>query len=324
MSQRVLITGGAGFIGRHLIAASLERGHEVRVLDNFSTGRREGLEALPLEVIEGDIRDDADLERALDGTHAVLHHAALPSVPGSILDPVGYADVNITGTVKLAAACERHGVHRLVFASSSAVYGESERTPIRETDPLEPLSPYGAHKLTTEHLLRIASRNGTLDTVSLRYFNVFGPGQDPESAYAAAIPKFWARCRTNRPPVVFGDGGQTRDFIHVSDVAELNLLMLESDLPWSGSALNVGAGAATSILDLARAVMSLHGVTDAPEFEPTRSGDIRTSIADVSSLHTALAERGLAWQPRVSLEAGLAGLTGETRPNPRRSKLPTR
>lgn len=307
MAQRVLITGGAGFIGRHLVDAALERGHAVRILDDLSASTADGLPDAA-EFVNGDIRRPADLERALRGVDGVLHHAALPSVPGSLADPVGAADVNLTGTIQLLNACQAAGVRRIVFASSSAVYGEPVRVPVRETDPPAPLSPYGVHKLAAEHLLRVAAETSPIDTVSFRYFNVFGPGQSPHSAYAAAIPRFHQRLAAAEPAVIFGDGAQTRDFIHVTDVARLNIAALDATAAWGGLALNVGSGEATSIRELASILARLHGQPDDPTFEPARPGDILDSVASVEALHAALAARGLAWTPEISLEDGLSTL----------------
>ena len=301
--MRVLVTGGAGFIGSHLCRALLDAGHMVRVLDNLVGGDaaklREFGDAVELRI--GDIRDAASVRSAVDGVDAVLHHAALPSVPGSVADPVGTAEVNIAGTVVVLEACREAGVRRLIFASSSAVYGEPTTTPLVEDAPLQPLSPYGAHKLAGEHLCRVASLTGGPDTVSFRYFNVYGDNQPADSAYAAVIPAFRQQLRDGKSPVIYGDGEQTRDFVHVSDVAAANLHALRSDEPWNGAVFNVARGEGISIAQLASQLCLLEANGQSARHEPCRAGDIQHSVADVTRLRDQF-----GWVPVVALDEGLA------------------
>ncbi|MCA8959751.1 MAG: NAD-dependent epimerase/dehydratase family protein [Planctomycetes bacterium] len=299
--SRVLVTGGAGFIGSHLVERLEAHGHETVVYDDFSTGRRENLEGRACEIVHGDIRDRATLRAALRDVDFVLHYAALASVPASVADPVGAAGINIEGTALLLDECRRAEVRRLVFASSSAVYGNAT-TVLTENAPLCPVSPYGVHKLTGEHLCRVSAQGGGPDAVSFRYFNVYGPRQRADSDYAAAIPIFRARCADGETPTIYGDGDQTRDFVHVEDVAHANLLAIERSTPFDGAVLNVARGESVTIGDLARAVMQSYGVSGEPTYAPPRAGDIRRSVSDVSRLRIELD----GWSPTIGLAEGLA------------------
>lgn len=300
--MRVLVTGGGGFIGSHLVHALLERGDGVRVLDDWSTGLRERLEPLSgdLEVIDGDIRDEAMVARACEGMNAVLHEAAQVSVVRSVEAPRETADINVTGLVTLLSAALTTGARAFVLASSCAVYGEPSAEIQAESDSAAPASPYAASKLAGEAFVRAACREG-LRGVSLRYFNVYGKGQRPDSAYAAVVPAFLSAYREGRRPVIHGDGTQSRDLVSVEDVVRANLAALEAPDAALGHAFNVGTGRATSVLELSRALAAVTGSSLEPEFGPSRPGDVRRSRAD-----TRLAEKLLGFRARVELAEGLA------------------
>ncbi len=302
--KRVVVTGGAGFIGSHLVEALIARGVETVVFDDLSSGDPKNVEHLDCTLIIGDLRDRAAVATALEGADGVLHHAAIPSVPGSVADPVGTASVNIVGTAMLLDECRRAGVARLVFASSSAIYGEPARVPLSEDDPARPLSPYGVHKLTGEALCRVASETGGPDTVSFRYFNVFGPRQKVDSDYAAAIPIFQQRCAAGELPTIYGDGSQTRDFVHVSDVATANLMALERAEPFGGDVFNLARGEDIRIDALARLILSQHDRSEEPVFADPRAGDIVHSVANIEKLKRAFG----GWGPSITLEDGLASV----------------
>lgn len=297
----VLVTGGAGFIGSRVVKHLVEAGASVRVLDNLSTGRAENLRPFGrcVDLIEGDIRNAAACRSACAGVQYVFHLAAYVSVTGSIIDPVSSDAVNIGGTLNVLNAAREMGVRRLVFSSSAAVYGNTEVVPTPECTVPEPMSPYGVEKLYGEHMCRIYSALHGLQTVSLRYFNVYGPGQDPDSEYAAVIPKFLQRLQRSCPPVIFGDGLQTRDFLHVDDVARANLLAAVSQAG-SGSVFNIALGGSTSLVQLAQMLSEIVGSAHEVEFAPARPGDIRHSRADVSAARDVLGFSG-----QVSLETGL-------------------
>jgi UDP-glucose 4-epimerase len=303
---RVLVTGGAGFIGSHLVRGCLEAGDEVRVLDDFSTGRREKLSAVKedVAVIEGTVTDLATVRRAAEGCGVIHHLAALPSVPLSVEDPVGTHHVNATGTLHVLEAARELGVHRVVYSSSCAVYGDSERLPASEDGPVSPLSPYALQKRIGElYAERFAGLYG-LETVALRYFNVYGPGQDADSAYAAVIPRFLTAVSKGEPPRIHGDGRQSRDFVYVGDVVRANLAAAGAPSEVSGECFNVAGGTGITILDLLGAVGRAlgHEGTEA-EHVPPRQGDVRQSVADVGK-----ARERLGWRATTSLEEGL----GET------------
>jgi UDP-glucose 4-epimerase len=278
----VLVTGGAGFIGSHLVAALLEREHRVRVLDDFSSGRRELLPAHPaLEVLAGDIRDPAALERAVAGTDVIFHQGALRSVPRSVEEPFEYHDVNATGTLRLLLAARAAGVRRLVFASSSSVYGDQPTMPLRETHRPMPISPYGASKLIGEHYCANFARHYGVETVALRYFNVYGPRQDPNSQYAAVVARFIQAARTGVPLEIHGDGEQTRDYTYVDNVVEANLLAAQ--VPGvAGEVFNVACGERISVLDIAAALERLIGRPLPRHHVASRPGDVRDTLADLS------------------------------------------
>ena len=296
-----LVTGGAGFIGSHLVEALLKQGGTVRVLDDFSTGLRENLAAFEdrITVIEGDLNDPAALGLALDGIEVVFHQAALPSVPRSVADPTASNHVNVDGTVALLHAAQRAGVHRVIYASSSSSYGNSSHLPRVESQSPEPLSPYAVSKLAGEYYCRAFWSCYGLETVSLRYFNIFGPRQNPNSQYAAAIPLFIAAVLDDRPPTVFGDGEQSRDFTYVENAVRANLLAAEAPEA-CGKVFNIGCGSAVTVKQAIAAVNRILNKSVPSHFVPERPGDVRHSHADIT-----LARELLGYQPHVTFEEGL-------------------
>lgn len=299
--ETYLVTGGAGFIGSNVVAELVRRGAAVRVLDNFSTGRRTNLAPLlgEIELVEGDLRDPTCVRRSVEGVRYILHLGALPSVPGSIEDPLTAHAVNATGTVILLLAAEDAGAERLVLASSCAVYGDSPELPKHETMLPAPKSPYAASKLAAEHICRAFSETFAVETVALRYFNVFGPRQDPGSQYAAVIPNFVTAMLDGRSPTIYGDGGQSRDFVYVSDVVEASLLACGAPDP-GGRVYNVASGRRRSLLDLVDTLNEVLGTEIAPHHGPPRPGDVRHSLADISA-----AGEGLGYTPQISFREGL-------------------
>jgi len=305
---RVLVTGGAGFIGSHLVRACLAAGEDVRVFDDFSTGKSENLAeiARDVEVVEGSIVDAALLEGAARGCEIVYHQAAIVSVPRSVEDPVGTHAVNATGTLHALEAARRAGARRFVLASSSAVYGDDARLPKREDMSTEPRSPYALQKLTGELYCEQYARLFGLEAVALRYFNVFGPRQDPKSMYAGVIPIFVAALRAGARPRIFGDGLQSRDFVYVSDVVAANRAAAQAKTRIAGEVINVGRGERTSLLELLALVATALGrSTPEPIFEPARPGDVRHSQADVSR-----ATDLLDFRARMPLDAALRETVG--------------
>jgi len=291
-----VVTGGAGFIGSHLAETLLSSGRRVRVVDNFSTGRRA---ILPrgIELVEGDINDVA--VEAFRGAATVYHLAALPSVPRSVKQPLESHQATARGTLAALAAAEQAGVKRLVFASSSSVYGDTPTLPKHERMPPQPLSPYAAAKLAGEYYAASWAGRGALETVSLRFFNVYGPRQDPDSPYAAVIPIFLRLLREGKRLKVYGDGGQTRDFTFVGDVVE-GLIRASSAPGVSGRVYNLAGGRPVSVLDMGKELARLSGKAADFEFLPPRAGDIRDSFADVEA-----ARRDLGFRASVPLEEGL-------------------
>ena len=299
--SRYLVTGGAGFIGSHLVHTLLDRGADVRVLDNFSTGKRENLSGLAsrLEVLEGDVRDRAAVEKAVRDVEVVFHEAAFVSVPESMEKPQDCFDVNVTAMINLFDAAREAGVKLVVIASSAAVYGESDALPLRETTPTQSLSPYAASKRTGEIYAQLYTQAFGLDVVALRYFNVFGPRQRPDSMYAAAVPIFVRRLLDGQPVTIFGDGGQTRDLINVRDVVRANLIASEHpNAP--GQTFNVCTGRETRILDLLEVLFDLFPDAQEPVFVEPRAGDIYRSVGSSESI-----AQTLGFQPEVTLEEGL-------------------
>ena len=295
-----LVTGGAGFIGSHTVRALLARGERVRVLDDLSTGSRSHLAGLEIELQVGDVADPHAVATAMDGCDRVIHLAALASVPGSCAEPVHYDRVNLRGSLVVFEAAREAGVERLVYASSSAVYGSTDVLPVHEALPLRPESPYAVAKAGCELYGRVYSQTLGLSCVGLRYFNVFGPRQDPEGPYAAVIPRFVEHALAGRPLTIFGDGEQGRDFVSVADVARANVLA--STVPMDGGAvLNIGGGRMTTINALAAAVCDRVGVVDAIEHAAPRPGDIRFSLADIRR-----AQEVLGWRPEADFDAAMA------------------
>ncbi len=301
--RKALVTGGAGFIGSHIVRALLSDGWGVRVLDNFSTGKPENLAEIRssrLEILEGDIRSPETVAEAVRGVDVIFHEAAFVSVPASMEEPLTCHGVNDRGTALLLDAARRAGVQRAVIASSAAVYGDSTDFPLREDLPPRPLSPYAATKAATEIYARLYTAAFGLPVVALRYFNVYGPRQRPDSPYAAAIPIFTRWMLNGEPPIVFGDGGQRRDFIFVGDVARANLLAAQSSAA-DGEALNICTGREVSLLELIAALKQSIPDAPPPQFAPPRPGDIYRSVGDPSK-----AAKLLGFRAQTSLEEGLA------------------
>jgi nucleoside-diphosphate-sugar epimerase len=297
---RSLVTGGAGFIGSSLARTIVERGGEVRVLDSFLTGREENLADLPdVEVVRGDIRDLDGLRIAMKGVERVLHQAAVPSVARSLADPVSSNEANVGGTLNVLIAARDAGVPRVVFASSSSVYGDTPTLPKVETMLPSPLSPYAVTKLTGEHYLKVFHRLYGLETVALRYFNVFGPRQDATSDYAAVIPLFVSLMTRGLPPKIFGDGSQSRDFTYIDNVVQANLRACEAP-GVGGEVFNVACGQRYTLLDLVAALNKILGTSLEPTFGPRRQGDVMHSLADIEK-----ARRLLGYEPSTSFDEGL-------------------
>jgi len=304
--MKYLVTGGAGFIGSHIVHTMLEQGASVRVLDNFSTGKRENLEGLTrqfkgnrLEIFEGDLRDASRVEEAVRGIEVIFHEAAFVSVPQSMEEPQTCFDVNITGTSLLLDAARRAGVRRAVVASSAAVYGESDALPLVEETPLQPRSPYAVSKRVDEMYAELFTDSFGFEVVALRYFNVYGPRQRPDSMYAAAVPIFARRLLDQRPVTVFGDGGQTRDLINVHDVVRANRIASEHTGA-AGKVFNICTGVETRILDLLAVMHDLLPDAPEPEFAAPRAGDIYRSVG--SPLKAA---EVMGFHAQVSLMDGL-------------------
>ncbi|RLC53628.1 MAG: LPS biosynthesis protein WbpP [Chloroflexota bacterium] len=287
-----LITGGAGFIGSHIVEELVRRRERVRVLDNFSTGRRENLAPFleHVELVEGDLRDLSTVRRVAEGVDYILHQAALPSVPRSIADPLTSNDSNVTGTLHLLIAARDAGVKRVVYASSSSVYGDNPTLPKREDMSPAPKSPYAVSKLAGEYYCRVFAQAYGLETVCLRYFNVFGPRQDPASQYAAVIPKFITALLRDEPPTIYGDGHQSRDFTYVSNVVRANLLAATAP-DVSGRVFNVACGERYTVLDLVAVLTEILGTHITPVHTAPRPGDVRHSLADITAAREALGYR---------------------------------
>jgi nucleoside-diphosphate-sugar epimerase len=308
---RYLVTGGAGFIGSHLVEELLRRGHHVRVVDNFVTGKRENMDAalhaaqetaphLPgPELIAGDLADLDVARRAVQDVHYVLHQAAIPSVPRSVQDPITSNRANIDATLNVLVAARDAGVKRVVYAGSSSAYGDTPTLPKREDMPTNPLSPYALQKLVGEQYMQLFTRLYGLETVTIRYFNVFGPRQDPGSAYSGVISRFLLALTEGEQPVIYGDGEQTRDFTYVANVVDGVLRAVEAPRA-AGEVLNVATGGRISLNDLLAALQRLTGSTSSARYEPGRAGDVRDSQADISK-----AERILGYSPIVHLNEGL-------------------
>jgi UDP-glucose 4-epimerase len=302
-SSQVLVTGGAGFIGSALVRGALDAGHAVRVIDDLSTGFRKNLEGVEdqIEFVHGSILLEEPLGRAMDGADVVLHHAAVASVARSVSDPMGTHEADATGTLKVLVAARDAGVRRVVYAGSSAAYGASTALPSHEGQVPMPRSPYAVAKLAGEHYCQAFTETFGLATVSLRYFNVFGPRQDPSSDYAAVIPRFARAMLQGDQPVIFGDGLQTRDFVFVDNVVHANLVAMTAGPDAFGRVFNIGQGQRYSLLDLVDRLAAIIDVGDvAPVFEPERRGDIKHSQADIGGARAVL-----GYEPSVSFDEGL-------------------
>ena len=302
MSRSALVTGGAGFIGSHLADGLLAAGWRVRLLDDFSSGREANVAHLlgHAELLRGDLRDAGLLSRALPGVEVVFHQGAVPSVPRSVAEPERTNDVNVTGTLRVLEAARKAGVRRVVFAASSSVYGDTPVLPKVETMAPCPLSPYALQKYAGERYCQLFHGLYGLETVALRYFNVYGPRQDPNSEYAAVIPRFARACLAGKAPLVFGDGEQTRDFTFVGDAVAANLLA--ADAPHAaGEVMNVAGGRRVSLNELLREILALTRAQVEARYQPARPGDVRDSLADLSR-----ARELLGYEPQVDLRTGLA------------------
>jgi UDP-glucose 4-epimerase len=308
--MRTLVIGGAGFIGSHLVERLARDGHSVRVFDNLSTGKRENLATVAgdVELVVADVRHAERLRQEMRGCEVVFHQAAIVSVPYSVEHPQETLEVNLRGTLNVLEAAKSAGVRRVVMASSAAVYGEDPELPKRETMIPSPISPYGLEKLASEHYLSIWTKLFGLETVALRYFNVFGPRQDPSSAYSGVISIFVDRILRSAPVTIFGDGEQFRDFVYVANVVDANLLAATRTQA-AGRVYNVGCGKRTSLNELVATLGVVCGRTVEPTHAAPRAGDIRESLADISRAHAEL-----GYEPRVGVEEGLRNLVGSLAP----------
>ncbi|MBI2898079.1 MAG: SDR family oxidoreductase [Deltaproteobacteria bacterium] len=297
---RFLVTGGGGFIGSNLVAALVARGDQVRVLDDFSTGRRQNLDGLSgVDLVVGDLRDLDTVRRAMAGVDFVLHQGALPSVQRSVEDPVTSNQVNIGGTLNVLVAARDAGVARVVYAASSSAYGDTPTLPKREDMPPTPLSPYALQKLAGEQYMRVFHSLFGLETVALRYFNVFGPRQDPKSDYAAVIPRFIMKIQRGEAPTIFGDGEQTRDFCFIENVVQANLAACTAPAA-AGHVMNIGGGKRISLNQLVETICQITGKTCEAVYTAPRPGDVRHSLADVGR-----ARELIGYEPRFDVTEGL-------------------
>lgn len=298
---RYLVTGAGGFVGSNLVQALLKAGDTPRGLDNFITGKRENVAALgAFDFIEGDVRDLETCRRACEGVDYVLHEAALGSVPRSVDDPILSNDCNVNGTLNMLVAARDAGVRRFVYAASSSAYGDTPTLPKVETMPPRPLSPYALTKFAGERYCQIFHKIYGLETVCLRYFNVFGARQDPDSVYAAVIPKFVSALLSGESPTIFGDGGQTRDFTYVADVVQANLKACAAPPRACGNVFNVACGEQTSLNELFERISQLLGSTAEPVYKDSRVGDVRDSLADISKARDLL-----GYEPVFCVRTGL-------------------
>jgi nucleoside-diphosphate-sugar epimerase len=299
--MKYIVTGGAGFIGSHIVEELAQRRHEVVVLDNLFSGKMANiapsLKREHVTFVQGSITDLPLLKKTFQGVDGIFHQAAITSVPGSIKNPVATNEANVTGTLNVLIAAQHCGVKKVVFASSSSVYGDTPAGPQQEEMPPNPKSPYAVSKLTGEYYMRVFAELHDIQTVSLRYFNVFGPRQDPTSEYAAVIPKFITRILKNESPTIFGDGEQTRDFIYVKDVVAANIRAMNSN---ERGIFNIAGGKSVSINELASLILAIIGENIKPVYENPRSGEIRHSYADIH-----LAEKAFLFKPEYSLKRAL-------------------
>ncbi len=302
--MKFLVTGGVGFIGSNIVEELLKRGYSVRILDNFSTGRRENIKEFltDIELIEGDVRSYHTVAKAVKGVDVILHQAALPSVPRSINDPITTNEVNVGGTLNILDAARECNVKRVVFASSSSVYGNNPELPKHEGMTPNPLSPYAVSKLTGEHYLRVFNRLYGLETIALRYFNVFGPKQDPDSQYSAVIPKFIKAIKEDRQPVIYGDGTQSRDFTYVANVVEANILAATTliNRDETSCTMNCAIHGQVTLNELVRKINEIIGKNIEPIYSSPRLGDIKHSFAKID-----LIKEKINWVPKYPFEKGL-------------------
>lgn len=301
MAERYLVTGGAGFIGSHIARRLVSQGESVRVVDNLSTGSKERLNGLPnsVEFIRGDLADVQVSDAVVQGVDFVLHQAAIPSVQRSVADPLSTNRANVTATLNLLESCRKAGTRRLVYAASSSAYGDTEVLPKVEEMPPDPLSPYALQKLVGERYCQLYYRLYGLETVSLRYFNVFGPGQDPHSEYSAVIPKFITAMQTKRGVTIYGDGEQSRDFTYVENVVDANLAALKAPQA-AGRVCNIGCGERITLNRLVRLLEKIMGIKADVGYGASKPGDVRHSLADI-----ALARRLLGYESKIGVEEGL-------------------
>jgi len=299
--SKFLVTGGAGFIASHIVERLVKDGHVVRVLDNLFSGKKENISAVlkDIEFINGDIRDFEAVKKATEGMDYVLHHAALRSVPGSFKNPEEYNEVNIAGTLNLLKASVNNNIKRFVFASSSAIYGDTDKSPQRESDLPRLISPYALNKLAGEYYCRIFSHSYGLETVSLRYFNVFGPKQAPDDEYAGVVPKFIICMLNNQAPPIYGTGKQSRDFVYIDNIVEANILAA-SQKGLKCEVVNIGCGRADTILELVKVLNSLMNKSLKPIFDKPRPGDVLRTLSDIS-----LAKKVLGYKTKIDLKEGL-------------------
>jgi len=298
---KYLVTGGAGFIGSHIVERLVREGQSVRVLDNFATGHRKNIASFAdkIELIEGDLRNKADCARACAGVQIIFHEGAVPSVPVSVEDPVTSHEANIDGTFNILMGARDAGVQRLIYAASSSAYGDQPELPKRETARPDPLSPYAVNKLVGEYYLSVFNKCWGLETISLRYFNVFGPRQDPKSQYAAAIPAFVTAIMRDESPIIYGDGEQTRDFTYIDNVVHANLLAAQAPT-LSGEVVNIACGERVSVNQIIAEINTLLGKNVPSRYVAERPGDVKHSLADIS-----MARRIIGFEPVVGFADGL-------------------
>lgn len=298
---KYLVTGGAGFIGSHLTIGLVEQGRNVRVLDNLSSGKPENLAPVAgkIEFMQGDLRNPTDCKKACAGIDVIFHEGAVPSVPKSVEDPVTSHEANVNGTFNLLEAARAAGCRRVVYAASSSAYGDTPSLPKREDDRPVPLSPYGVQKLVGELYLRAYYECFGLETISLRYFNVFGPRQDPKSQYAAAIPAFVTAILANQRPTIYGDGEQTRDFTYIDNIVHANCLAADAPKT-AGQVVNVACAERISVNRMVAQINSLLGTNVQPIYAPARAGDVKHSLADIT-----LAREVIGFEPQVLFDEGL-------------------